>query len=288
MDEHCLEIGYIFYGLRLGKDEKAFLKAAKMHSVKLVIVNTFKKIDFKRLKRRFRNCKIIFNNSAEEKAMKVVKFLEKSKKRVIESSFSYYRDENKWGFCLKCMRKNIPVPKTIMLSKNIDDALNEINEFNKWPVILKRVQGCCGQFVDRAVNIEEAKKTIERFNKKSKNYLPIIAQEFIKSPSYRITMVDGKILQAIVKKKGFWKKTGVYTKDFEKFRVSKKLDKLAKKIYNACSIKICGIDLFKKNNSWIVLEINSQPSYDFLDSEHQMIIERVMRCLVKESNKMAI
>jgi hypothetical protein len=108
MDGHQFEIGYIFYGLGLGKDEREFLRAAKLHSVKLVIVNTFKKIDFKRLKRKFKNCKIIFNNSAEEKAMKVVKFLEKSGKRVIESSFSYYRDENKWGFYLKCLSSNKP------------------------------------------------------------------------------------------------------------------------------------------------------------------------------------
>ena len=287
MGEKSLEIGYIYYGTHLKKDEKIFLKVAKLKGVKLILINTFKKLDLKRLKNRVKNCKIIFNNSAEDKAFKIVKFLEKEKKIVIESVRSYYQDENKWGFYLKCVKKKIPTPRTILLSKNIQDALNELKNFGKFPIVLKRIYGCCGEFVDKADDLEDAKIIIERFEKKSKNYIPVIAQEFIKSPSYRVLVINKKIMQAIVKRRGFWKKTGVYTKDFNKFRLSPKLVKLVNKIYNSFSIKVCGMDLFKKNNKWMVLEVNSTPSLDFIEEEHQRIIEQVMKLLIKEAKKVS-
>ncbi len=51
---------------------------------------------------------------------------------------------------LKCKEHNIPTVETILLPENIESAKKELKKFNKWPVILKRIEGCMGDFVERA------------------------------------------------------------------------------------------------------------------------------------------
>src|SRR3989338_8981659 len=100
------------------------------------------------------------------------------------SSKAYYYTEDKWMFFVKCKENNLPVPKTNLLSKNLNLIKRELEEFNCWPVILKRIEGACGDYVEKADNYREALRIIKRFRKKGGRSIPIIAQELIKSPSY--------------------------------------------------------------------------------------------------------
>ena len=280
-------IGYVYYGYRT-LDERFFMKIAKNKNVKLIIFNLFKKIDLKKVRKKAKSCDLFFVNSGEEKALKFVKYLESLDCRVIESLKSYYHDENKWALYLKCKKNHIPTPKTIILPKEINSALNKLEKVNRWPIVLKRIYGCQGDFVDKANNLEEAEQLIKKFNSKSKSTHPIIAQNFISSPSYRVLVIDGKIVQTALKKKGFWKKTGVYTKDFKKFKVTPTLKKIINKISKVSGIRICGIDLLKKNGRWYVLELNSSPCLAFFDNEREMLVEKIMNFLVKEIDKKVV
>jgi len=282
-EDQKITLGYIFYGLKFGKDERLFLKLAKKKNINLVMFNIYKSFDKKKIKRKAKKCVLIFNNSGEEKAIKVVKYLEKIGARVIESSRSFYRDENKWGLYLKCKKNKIPTPRTIMLKKDMISALNGLKKFNEWPVILKRIYGCQGDFVSKAKNLAEAEAIINKFNKKARTSWPIIAQRFIPSPSYRVTTVDGRIVQTAIKQKGSWKKTGVYTKTFKKFKITPKIREIVRKIIAASEIKVCGIDLLKKDSRWYVLELNGQPCYGFFEEERGRLIDNVLNFLKKEA-----
>ena len=162
--------------------------------------NLLDEFDEEKIKEKAEKCSIIYNNSAEPFAIEFVKTLESLEKKVIESSENYYKDEDKWTFFLKCDENKIPVPETILLSKNLNLAKTELKEFNRWPVILKRVEGTCGEYVEKADNINDAILIIKKFWKKGSEKLPIIAQEFIPSYSYRVLAFNDKIIQTAVKR----------------------------------------------------------------------------------------
>jgi len=275
-------IGYIYCENKLGKDEKAFLKQAKKRNVEVILFNIDKDINEEEIEKKAKKCDIIFNNSAEEFAWEFVKTLEELGKKVIDSSKTFYFTEDKWIFALASKEHNIPTPKTILLSEHINIAKRELHEFNHWPVILKRIEGTCGGYVAKAKNLDEAEEIINKFWKKGSERLPIIAQEFISSPCYRVTVIGNEVVQTAIKNSHSWKKTGVYAKNIEKFKIDNNLKKIIRKVINICKINVCGIDLIKKDNQWLVLEVNSTPAFDFFENEREMLIGKVIDMLVKK------
>ncbi len=280
-------IGYIFNEENLTKDEQLFLELAKKKNIDLVLLNTSKQLDEENFGNQFKKCKLFFNNSAEGISVEIVKTLEEFGKKVIDSSRGVYYKEDKWLFFLKCKRNNIPTLRTILLSENINTVKRELEEFNSWPVILKRIQGTMGEYVDMAKNTRQAERIIKRFWRKGSERLPIIAQEFVQSPSYRVTTIGNKIVQTAIKKSNGWKATGVYLQDknVETFKVDEELKKIVNKIIKVFNIKVCGLDLLKKDGKWIVLEINSEPALDFFESERKKLIGQVLDFLKKEARK---
>lgn len=274
-------IGYIYYDKNLKKDEKIFLKIAKEKKIELVMFNLAKDFEDKEIEEKARKCSIIFNNSAENSALELVKTFEEFGKKVVESSRSYYYTEDKWMFFLKCKEHGIPTPRTSLLSEDISLAKKELTEINSWPIVLKRVEGTCGQYVKKAENINQAEKIIKSFWKKGSERLPVIAQEYIDSPCYRLTIIGGKIVQTSVKNSKSWKKTGVYAKHIKKFSPDKKLREIIKKLLEATKLNICGVDLLKKGKNWVVLEINAEPALDFFESQREKLIRKILNLLIK-------
>lgn len=281
-----VKIGYIYSEKFLKKDEKFFLKQAKKKNVDLIMINLLKGFEIGELEKILEGCKIVFNNSAEEEAVEVVKTIEELGKIVIDSSEVYYYDEDKWMFYLKCWEHKVPTPKTFLLSENLNLARKEIIEFASWPLVIKRISGTNGDYVELADTEKQSEKIIKKFWKKGGEKQPVIIQEFIKSPSYRLTTLDGKILQTAIKNnKGGWKCTGVYEKKYEKFTVTKELKTIAKKIFHITKIHFCGIDLLKKEDSWLVLEANADPAFDFFEDEREKMIGTMLDYLKKKARK---
>lgn len=276
-------VGYIFNEPYLTKDDKIFFREAKKKNIEIIPLNVAKDINEEKIEEIVRSCDIFYNNSAEEFSMEIVKTIEELGKMVIDSSKKFYYDEDKWMFFLKCKKHKIPTPRTILLSENINIAKKELKQFNCWPVILKRIEGTMGLFVDKAENLEQAEKIMNKFWKEGSERLPIIAQEFIKSPSYRVTTIGGKIAQTAIKQNKGWKATGIYLSDknIKKFPIDARLRKLVKKIIKVFDIKVCGIDLLKRDGKWLVLEINSDPAFDFFPKERKKLIREVLDFLKK-------
>ena len=275
-------MGYIFCDKKLGKDELAFLKQAKKKNIELILFNTEENLSEKKIKERAKPCKIFFNNSAEEIAIELTKTLEELGKKVIEPSKVYFYIEDKWMFYLKCKESKIPVPETILLSENEKSIELELKKFNKWPVILKTIEGTIGQFVEKADNPKQAISIIKRFWKKASERVPIIAQEFILSPSYRATIINKEIVQTAIKQSKRWESTGVYEKKFKQFKPDKQLEIIVKKLSKATNMKIFGLDLLKKDNQWLALEINAEPGLDFFQNQRDELISKILDFLKKQ------
>ena len=276
-------IGYICFGEKLDQEDKLFFKLAKKKKIKLIPFNAFYEIEEEELEKLVKKCDVIFNNSSDIGALELSKTIEALGGKVVDSSKTYYYPEDKWDFFVKCKEHNIPTPNTVLLPEDLKEAIIEIKKFSEWPVVLKRISGTCGKYVERARNSEEAIKIIRNFWEKGGERLPIIAQEYISSPSYRVTIIGNKIVQTAVKKNFNWKATGVYSKKFYKFKVNKELGKIIKKILKISNIKICGIDFVKKGDNWLVLEINAQPAFDFFENEREKLILKVFDFLIKET-----
>lgn len=278
-----VNIGYIYTEKNFSKDEKAFLRQAKRRKAKLIMFNTSEDIDEDEIKAKAKECDIIFNNTAEKFSVEFIKTLEELGKKVIEPSRTYYYIEDKWMFYLECEKNKILCPKTILLSENLNLIKKDLKKFNNWPVILKKIEGCCGESVEKAEDTPSAIEVIKRFWGNNEEKVPIIAQEYIHSPSYRVTVIDGKIVQTALKENKGWKCTGVYEKKFKKFPVGKDLKNIIKKVIDVVKINVCGIDLLKKNNYWYVLEVNSSPAFDFFEDEREMLVGKVINMLIKKT-----
>jgi RimK family alpha-L-glutamate ligase len=279
-------IGIIYWGREPTKEINSFIEIAKKKDIKLIAINTLDKFNVNSFKRKVKKCDVIYCSVWDDFSIELVKTIEEWGKKVYESSDSYYCTEDKWMFYVKCKKHNIPTPDTILLSDNINNAKRELKEFGRWPVVLKRITGTMGEYVGKAKGIGEAELLIKKFWKKGSEKLPIIAQEFIKSPSYRVTVIGNKIIQTALKKNNAgWKATGVYAKKFEHFEVDRKLERIIKKVIKFLDIKICGIDMLKKDGKWLLLEVNAQPSLDFFEEEREKLTEATLNLLIKSADE---
>lgn len=280
-----IKIGYIYSGSHKGKEDKLFLRLAQKNNIDLVMLNISKNLDEDKLEDSIKKCKIVFNNTAEDYAYEITKTIEQLGTRVIDRSDTNEYTEDKWMFFVICKEHKIPTIKTILLSENLNIAKKQLKDFNEWPVVLKRIYGTMGEFVKKADDINEAIQVIKSLWKKGSVKRPIIAQQMILSPSYRVTTIDRKIVQGIIKKNNGWKATGVFSKKFETFRLDKDLKKLIAKVIRVVKINICGIDLLKNKNQWLVLEVNSEPALDFIEEEHEKLVKLVINFLKRECKK---
>jgi len=276
-----LVIGYIFTAKKIGREEKLFLKLAKKKNIEIVMINLFKRIDEENFENKIRKCDLIYNNTAEDFVIESLKTVEELGKKVIDTSQLYYYTEDKWMFYLKCREHNIPTLETILLSHNLNIARAELKQFGQWPVVLKRIYGTMGEFVEKADNMAEAIMIMKKFQTMDCDKLPVIAQEFVQSSSYRVTIIDKKIVQTALKQSKNWKCTGVFGKKFDKFRIDKNLKKTLTKIINFIKINVCGVDLLKKDGKWLVLEVNTNPALDFIEEEYEHLVDLVLTFLKK-------
>ncbi|MEK6757794.1 MAG: ATP-grasp domain-containing protein [Nanoarchaeota archaeon] len=276
-----LVIGYLYSGKDFGQDEILFKNIAKKKNVEPILISTTEWSDEKKLREKIKSCDIIYNSSAEDFAIETEKTIEEFGKKIIEPSKAYYYTEDKWMFYLKCSEHKIAVPKTILLSENIPASKKSLKEFNQWPVILKRVTGTMGQFVEKADDLEEAGKIMKKLWEKSSERLPIIAQEYIHSPSYRVTVFGNEIVQTAIKRNRGWKATGVYSNRIRRFPVDKELKEIVDRMMKFVKINVCGIDFLMKDGKWIALEVNSAPALSFFERDRRKMVNILVEFLIK-------
>ncbi len=272
-------IGYIFDERKKRLEEKKFLRIAKKLNIEVVFFNVADELNKEEIEKKAKKCQIIFNDSGEYITNEIVKYLELLGKKVIEDSKTAYYPEDKWLFFIECKKNKIPCPETVLLPTNIESAKKELKHFNQWPVVLKKIYGCRGEFVERAKNIKEAIEIMRKFWGKENDRTPIIAQEYIGSDSYRVTLIGGKIVQTAIKKRGGWKASGCASMKIRKFKLDGEIENISKKVAKMSKIKICGVDFAKNNGKWIVIEVNAEPSLKFFDCERDKMIEEVLKFL---------
>jgi len=253
----------------------------------LVLIVLEKQVDYEKIHALIKPCRYIFNNAGFEprtfEGVELTKTFEEMGKKVINSSQSFYYQEDKWMFYLKCLRYNLPTPKTYLIPKEGHDPKQIRKILKHGPLVLKAVFSDSGIAVEKVVFYKMFRKKLKKIVAKSPTS-PIIAQKYIPNDrkSYRVTLIGHKVVQSVVKIGKNWKQTGWKESEYyEPFRIDKKLKNICEKASKKLKMDICGLDLVRNSGKWYLIEANSCPAFDFIENEEVRLIKKVADYLYK-------
>jgi len=184
---------------------------------------------------------------------------------VVESE-PILQSRNKWT-CFQILSNfNIPTPKTIL--GNAYDVEAMLEKFGEPPIIMKILQGTHGQGVILAETYQSALSTIETLRAAKVRF---IVQEFIAESNgadLRVMVVDGKVVAAMKRQS----RSGEFRSNLHRggsaksITLSPKEESIALRASKALRLGVCGVDLLQSQNGPLVLEVNSTPGLEGIET----------------------
>jgi glutathione synthase/RimK-type ligase-like ATP-grasp enzyme len=285
-------IGYVYPESDKSLDDKVLVRLLKKR-FNIILFPLEKQVDQKQIEDQAKLCKLIFNNAVYEpfawEAIELSKSFEEFGIKVINSSHSFYYQEDKWMFYLECLEHKIPTPLTYLITKKLNYNKEKIRKILvEGPIVIKAIFSDKGECVERA-------KTFDEFNYKLKKIInknpisPVIAQKYIEhgNTSYKVILIENKVVQGIVIRGKSWEQTGCKRKErYRTFRPDKKLKDICKKAPRAFGMKWCSLDFIKQNNDWYILEVNGCPSISVMN-DMKKIAKMLANYLYQEAKKLS-
>jgi glutathione synthase/RimK-type ligase-like ATP-grasp enzyme len=286
-------IGYIYPESDICPADKVFIKLLKKR-FNLLLFPLEKQVEEEQIEEQAKSCKLIFNNAVYEpftwEAIELSKTFEEFGAKVINSSRSFYYQEDKWMFYLECLEHKIPTPLTHFIPRKLNYNKKQIKKILiEGPIVIKAVFSDNGLCVERAKTLQEFERKIKKIINKNP-ISPVIAQKFIVNDgvSYRVTMVENKIVQCITKKGETWEQTGSKESErYTRFKPDKKLKELCKKASRAFGMKWYGLDLLKSNSNWYLIEVNSCPGIGWFYCDMEKVANKFVNYLYQEIKKLS-
>ncbi|MBI2508330.1 ATP-grasp domain-containing protein [Candidatus Woesearchaeota archaeon] len=287
-----LSVGIIYYKTYHDYEDKMLPSALKKIEMGVVLLPAEEQIDFKEIEEKTKRCKIIYNDTVCQpilfESLELSKTLEELGKKVINSSYSFFYQEDKWMFYLKCLEHRIPTPKTYLIPKETRYNVKAIKELLKnKPMVLKGVFSDNAKLVEKVTNYPMFLKKLRRIVKMDPTS-PIVAQEYIPNSkkSYRATLINYKLRQFIVKISKSWKQSGHEREHFRSIKINKKLRHLCERTAKVLGMQVCGLDLIFNDGKWYIIEANSSPSMDFIYHDERRLVKALANYLCSESKKL--
>lgn len=275
-------IGFIYFKHNKDPSDELLIKLLEKKA-KVIRLPLEEQVDFKEIKQKTEGCKTIFNNTTWTpilfESLELSKTLEELGKKVVDSSHSFFYQEDRWMFYLKCLEHRLPTPKTYLILKETrfnSKLIKDILETK--PLVLKAIFSDNGEYIEKVSSYQGFSKKLSQLSKKV-GTSPIIAQEFVPNygKSYRVTLINHKICQAVVKKSDSWKQTGNEKKAYlRKVKITPKLKKLCERASHVFGMEVCGIDLVLHDGKWTLIEVNSCPDLGFINSDKKRLIQKLV------------
>ena len=286
-------IGYVYPESDKSLDDKVLVRLLKKR-FNVILFPLEKQIDQKQIEDQAKCCKLILNNAVYEpyawEAIELSKSFEEFGVKVINSSHSFYYQEDKWMFYLECLEHKIPTPLTYLVSKKLNYNKEKIKKLLvEGPIVIKAIFSDKGLCVERVKTFEEFDDKIKKIMNKSP-VSPIIAQKFIDhgNVSYKITVIGNKVVQGICIKGKTWEQTaGKNAENCRIFKPDKKLRELCEKASKAFGMKWCSIDLIKRDSNWYVVEANGCPSSSIICRDMERVGKILVNYLYQEVKKLS-
>lgn len=286
-------IGYIYYKDAVDNIDKLLISAIGKR-MDVVLLPVEEQLDPLSLRKKVKSCKVVLNYAAAgpelQESVELSKTLEELGKRVISPTHSFYYQEDKWMFYLKCIENKIPTPRTYFIPRNLKSNNTLIKSLlKKQPLVIKAVFSDNGVCVERASTQKEFFRKLYRILKRNP-VSPVIAQEYIPSDhrSYRVTLINYKVKQAVGKLGGrSWKQTGSSHKEhFMLARIGRRLKELCEKTAKVCGLEVCGLDLIYAQNRWYIIEANSCPDLFFVNHDAKRLARLLTNYLYSLARKL--
>ena len=164
-------------------------------------------------------------------------------------------------------RAGLGLPKTVFTnySRNVKDI---IQAAGGTPVVIKLLEGTQGLGVVLAETNNAAESVIDAFNGLK---VRVIVQEFIKEANgadIRAFVVDGVVVGSMKRqgKKGEFRSNLHRGGTAEIIQLSEEEENAALKAARAMGLGICGVDLLQSNHGPLILEVNSSPGLEGIES----------------------
>ena len=290
--EKKLSIGIIYYKTYQDYEDRMLLKALRKKNMNVICLPAEEQLDINELIEKTRSCKLIYNDTTCQpilfESLELSKTLEELGKKVINSSHSFFYQEDKWMFYLKCLEHRIPTPKTYFIPRETRFYSRIIKEIlKKNPLVLKGIFSDNASEVEKVVDYPMFVKKIRKIVNRSHGS-PIIAQEFIPNlkRSYRATLINHQLQQFVVKISKSWKQSGNVREHFRTIKINKKLKNLCEKASRALGMQICGLDLIFNNEKWYIIEANSCPALNFINDDEKRLVKNIANYIYFECKKL--
>lgn len=182
------------------------------------------------------------------------------------SSQGITQTRDKWICFQTLVKYKIPVPKTIFAS--YFEYEEQVKAFNNKPIIIKLLEGTHGEGVILSESVQNTLSIIETLNAASVKF---VLQEYIAEANgadIRVIVVDGVAVAAMKRKS----KAGDFRSNLHKGGSSEAIDlsnteeKIAIKAAKAMSLGFCGVDILQSKDGPLVLEVNSSPGLEGIES----------------------
>lgn len=184
----------------------------------------------------------------------------------IVSAESILQSRNKWTSFQILAKANIPVPETIL--GNMYDPAHSLKRFGNNPVIIKVLQGTHGAGVILAESYQSALSTIETLNASNVRF---VVQEYIaesKGSDLRAIIVDGVVVASMKRqsKSGDFRSNLHRGGSSEIIQLSSEETAIALKAAKVLKMGVCGVDILQSNKGPLVLEVNSTPGLEGIET----------------------
>lgn len=164
-------------------------------------------------------------------------------------------------------QNGIQIPIT-GFAKSPLDTTDLINMVNGAPLIIKLLEGTQGKGVVLAENPKAAESVINAFKSLNAN---ILVQEFIKEAGgkdIRCFVIDGKVVASIQREaaKGEFRANLHQGGTASIIKITTEEKKLAVKAAKVLGLQIAGVDIIRSNRGPLVLEVNSSPGLEGIET----------------------
>jgi glutathione synthase/RimK-type ligase-like ATP-grasp enzyme len=288
----AMSIGYIYYKSSFDVTDKLIVKALQK-KLNVVLLPLEEQMDLEEVKRKTKDCRVVINFSASEldifESIELSKALEEIGKRVISPTHTFFYQEDKWMFYLKCIEHKLPTPRTYLIPKQARYDSQLIKSILKERQLVLKAT-----FSDNALCVEKV-SDYDDFIRKLRKVVrrnpisPIIAQEFIPNANrcYRATLIGHRLTQFVVKIGRSWKLTGSGKNEhYRTVRPSLDVRRMCERASRIFGMEYCGLDIIENGGRWYIIEANSCPGVNFITDQRPRLVAEIAEYAYRACRRM--
>jgi len=204
----------------------------------------------------------------------------------IATSDAIIRSRDKLRSFQRLSKAGIGMPKTVFTnySRDVEEVIAHVGGT---PVIIKLLEGTQGLGVVLAETKNAAESVLEAFNGLQARAL---IQEYIeeaKGSDIRALVVDGHVVGAMKRqgKEGEFRSNLHRGGSAEIIKLNEAELKVAMKASRALKLPVCGVDMLQSARGPLLLEVNSTPGLEGIESATQKNIARAIITFIERNRK---